>query len=115
MIWYFREGLCPSVRVEIEQRGRELDSFEELVEKAVNAKAKAALRPRSYACNQHCLRGSQPSAAKANTQGKLIKDPRVEKPKSKPPKSKAPAPQRSNNAETSKKARKEKEKNNRKH
>ena len=60
MIRYFREGLRPSVRVEMEQRGRELDSFEELVEKAVDAEAKAALRPRSYArkTDQHCLRGS---------------------------------------------------------
>ena len=60
MIRYFREGLCPSVIVEMEQRGRELDSFEELVEKAVNAEAKTALRPRSYArkTDQHCLRGS---------------------------------------------------------
>ena len=60
MIRYFREGLRPSVRVEMEQRGRELDSFEELVEKAVDAEAKAALRPRSYAreTDQHCLQGS---------------------------------------------------------
>ena len=69
MIRYFREGLCPSVRVEIEQRGRELDSFEEIVEKTVDAKAKAALRPRFYACktDQHCLRGSRPAIAKAST------------------------------------------------
>ena len=60
MIWYFWEGFCPLVTVKMEQRGQELDSFEELVEKAVDAKAKAALRPRSYArkTDQHCLRGS---------------------------------------------------------
>ena len=93
MIWYFREGLRPSVRVEMEQRGRELDSFEELVEKAVDAEAKAALRPRSYAreTDQYCLRGSRPSAAKASTQGQPMKDPKVEEPK-KPKKSKAPSP-----------------------
>ena len=93
MIRYFREGLRPSVRVEMEQRGRELDSFEELVEKTVDAKAKAALRPRSYVrkTDQHCLWGSRPSAAKANTQGQPMKDPRVEEPKSKPQESKAPA------------------------
>ena len=49
MIRYFREGLRPSIRVKIEQRGRELNSFKELVEKAVDAKAKAALQLRSYA------------------------------------------------------------------
>ena len=57
IIWYFREGLRPSVRVEMEQCGLELDSFEELVEKAVDAEAKAALWPCSYAreIDQHCL------------------------------------------------------------
>ena len=102
MIQYFREGLRPSVRVEMEQRGQELDSFKELVEKTVDAKAKAAFRPRSYACktDQYCLRSSRPSAAKASTQGQPIKDPRVEKPK-KPKKSKAPASQRSDSTETS--------------
>ena len=104
MIWYFQKGLRPLVRVEMEQRGRKLDSFKELVEKAIDAKAKAALRTRFYACetNQHCLQGSRPSAAKTSTQGQPMKDSRVEKPKSKPQESKAPALRRStNNAETS--------------
>ena len=57
MIWYFQEGLRPPARVEMEQRGRELDSFGELVKKIVDAKAKAAFRPRSYVCktDQHCF------------------------------------------------------------
>ena len=60
MIRYFREGHCPSIRVEVEQRGQELNGFEELVEKAVDAEAKDNLRPRSYTCetNQYCFRGS---------------------------------------------------------
>ena len=117
MIRYFREGLRPSVRVKMKQRGQELDSFEELVEKAVTTEAKAAPRLRFYAreTNQHCLRGSRPLAAKANTQGQPMKDPKVEKRKSKPQESKAPALQRSDNAETSEKARKEKKKNDWKH
>ena len=49
MIRYFQKVLQPSVKVEMEQRGQELDSFKELVKKAVNAKAKAVFRPRSYA------------------------------------------------------------------
>ena len=40
-----------------------------------------------------------------------MKDPRFEEPKFKPQESKAPAPQRSDNAETSKKAWKKKKKN----
>ena len=68
MIKYFWEGLHSLVRVKIEQRGRELDNFEELVKKAVDTEAKAALRPRSYArkTDPNCLRDSRPSAAKAS-------------------------------------------------
>ena len=113
IIRYFREDLRPSVRVQMEQRGRELDSFKELVEKAIDAEAKATLRPRFYAreIDQYCLRGSRPLAAKASTQGQPMKDPRVEEPKSRPQESKVPALQRSNSAETSEKAWKEKKKN----
>ena len=116
IIWYFRKGFCSSIRVEIEQRGQELDSFEKLVEKAVNANAKAALRPRSYACktDQHCLRDSRPSAAKASTEGQPIKDPRVEELK-KLEESKAPAAQRSNNIKTSEQAQKRKKKKDRRY
>ena len=113
MIWYFREGLCPSVKGKMEQRGQELNSFKELVKKASNAKAKAALWPHFYACktDQHCLRGSQLSTAKTSTQGQPMKDPRVEESKSRPQKSKAPALQRStNNAENSKQVWKNKKK-----
>ena len=53
MIWYFQKGLRPSLRVEIEQRGRKLNSFEELVEKAVDKEAKATLRPHSYTCENN--------------------------------------------------------------
>ena len=55
----------------MEQCGQELNSFEKLVEKAVDAEAKAAFQLRSYTCktDQHCFRRSRPSAAKASTQG----------------------------------------------
>ena len=111
MIWYFRESLYPSVRVEMEQCGRELNNFKELVEKAVNAKANAALPPRSYApkIDQYCFRGSRPSAAKASTQGQPMKDPKIKKPK-KPQELKASAPQRSNSSKTSENARNKKKK-----
>ena len=42
MIRYFQEGFRPSVKVEMKQRGRKLNNFEELVEKTVDAEAKAA-------------------------------------------------------------------------
>ena len=44
----------------MEQRGQELNSFEEIVKKAIDAKAKVAFMPCFYACNidQHCLQNS---------------------------------------------------------
>ena len=47
MIRYFREGLRPSVRAQLDARGRDLDSWKEAVEKAVNTKAKALLQSSS--------------------------------------------------------------------
>ena len=69
MIWYFQEGLRPLVKVKIEERGWELNSFKEFVKKAVDAKAKVAFWPRSYAykTDQYYFRGSRPWAAKAST------------------------------------------------
>ena len=112
MIQYFREGLRLSMQVEMEQRGRELDSFKEIVKKAVDAEAKAAFRPRSYArnTNQHCLWGSRLSEAKTSAQGQPMKDPRVKEPKPKSQEQKASAFQRSDSAETSEQAWTEKRK-----
>ena len=84
MIRYFRESLKPSIRAEIEQHGRELDSFEDKIQKAVNAEAKAALRPRSATCetDQHCLWGTRPANSTATkSQGSPMKDSRVKEPK----------------------------------
>ena len=39
------------MQVEIEQRGQKFDTFKEIVKKAVNAKAKAALRLCFYVCS----------------------------------------------------------------
>ena len=57
MIQYFWGNFQPSVQVEIEQRGRELNNFKEIVKKAIDAKAKAIFRPYSYAYNidQYCF------------------------------------------------------------
>ena len=44
MIQYFQEGLRPSVRAQLDTQSRDLDSWEEAIEKAVNAKAKALLQ-----------------------------------------------------------------------
>lgn len=57
MIQYFWKGLKPLIRVKIEQRNWELDSFKNLMEKEINAspalfvcpKNWSALRPRLLA------------------------------------------------------------------
>ena len=68
-IWYLRKGVWLLVKVEMEQQDQELNTFKELIEKIVDAKAKTALRPRFYACetDQYCFPGSRPSTAKAST------------------------------------------------
>lgn len=60
MICYFRKGQKPSVSAEIKERGRDLDSYEEIIEKAVDVQAKVVLRPcfSIRKTNQYCLRGS---------------------------------------------------------
>ena len=44
MICYFRVGLKPSIKVEMEQQDREAIDFKEMVQRAVNVEAKAGLR-----------------------------------------------------------------------
>ena len=86
MLRYFREGLRPSIRVELEHRDLELESFEQLIKKVVEAESKASLRPctTTREMDQHCSRVSRPTnttVAKASTPSSSMKDPRVEKPK----------------------------------
>ena len=44
LIRYFREGLQPFIRAQLDARGRDLDSWDEVVEKIVNAEAKTSLQ-----------------------------------------------------------------------
>ena len=50
MIRYLWESLRPSIRAQLDTRGRDLDSWEKAVEKAVNAEAKALLQLSSSTC-----------------------------------------------------------------
>ena len=106
MLRYFREGLKPSILAELEHRDLELESFDQMVKKAVDAEAKSALRPRSSTkeMDQHCPRGNRP-ANSTKSQGSTMKDPWSEEPKVRGTESSGP--QRS---ESSEKARKEKKK-----
>ena len=47
MLRFFQEGLKPSVLAKLEPRHLKLENFDQMLKKAVDAKAKSALRPRS--------------------------------------------------------------------
>ena len=115
MLKYFREGLRPSIRVELKHRDLELESFEQLVKKVVEAEGKASLRPHSITreTDQHCPQGTRPAnSTAAKSQGSPMKDPRVEEPKSRT--QEATSSYRPESTETSdRKTRKEKKKRHR--
>ena len=79
MLRYFREGLKPSILAELEHRDLELESFNQMVKKAVDAEAKSALRPCSSTkeMDQHCPRGNRP-ANSTKSQSSTMKNPRSE-------------------------------------
>ena len=91
MIRYFREGLKSSIKVEMEQQDRASTSFEEMVQRAVNAEAKAGLRSSTMVrdSDARCPRGHRPShntSSKVQTQGSKDSS-RPEETKPKDPKS----------------------------
>ena len=63
MICYFRKNLKPFIKVKMEQQNRESIDFEEMVQRAVNAEAKAGLRSNTMVrkSDARCLRGHRPS------------------------------------------------------
>ena len=86
----------------MEQQDRASTSFEEMVQRAVNAEAKAGLRSSIMVrdADSRCLRGHRPSqntSTKVQTQGSTAKEskPEESRPKeSKPANGKTPAPPR---------------------
>lgn len=88
LIRFFREGLKTLIKAQMEQRGRELDSREELVEKAVDVEAKAGLQPTAFVIeiDQRCPRGNclaHTTVAKFPTQGSSFWDLKLEEPSGK--------------------------------
>ena len=61
MLRYFREGLRPSILAELQNEDHELESFVQIVKKAVVAEAKTNLRSWATTKNmdQHCPWGSR--------------------------------------------------------
>ncbi len=64
LIRYFQEGLRPSIRAQLDHRGRDLDGWEEVVEKAGAVEAKANLQPPFYVWDMdaRCPKGHRPSS-----------------------------------------------------
>ena len=86
MICYFRKGLKPFIKVEMEQQDRESMDFEEMMQRAVNAESKAGLKSSTMVRDLviHCPRShcsSNSTASKVQTQGITIKDSHLEEPK----------------------------------
>ena len=112
LICYFCDGLRPSIQAQTDERGQDLDTWEEAIKKSINAKAKTACQPQSLMreMDNWCPRGHRP--VKFDEPTKESKN--LDKNSSRPQKPKTQAPLRSDNAETSEKAWKEK-KNDRQH
>ncbi len=117
LICYFRDGLRPSIRAQMDSRNRELDSWEEVLEKAIEAESKASLQSASNTrdMDARCFRGRRPAK---KDEVSFFKDPRIEELNSdsqEPKSSPSLQPSRSKSAETSeKKTRKEKKQQRRK-
>ena len=113
MLRYFREGLKPSVLAELKYWDLELESFDQMVKKAVNSEVKSALRSRSNTkeMDQNCPWDSQSANSTiAKSQSSTMKDFWMEKPKIQGIESVSHPPQRSNNNKFSDKAWKDKKK-----
>ena len=114
MVWYFEEGLKPSIKVEMNQDNFQLINYKELVSKAVRAKATAALRPSFYVreTDLNYLQGSQPAhttAHKVQTQ-EVVKDHRGDDYKTSKGSASIPASTSIQDSEPSNKAMKDKKK-----
>ena len=107
MLRYFRKDLKPSILAELEHWHLELKSFDQMVKKAIDAKAKSALWPRSSTkeMDQNCPWGSRlANSTIAKSQNSTMKDSRTEEPKVWDIKLASGSPQCSNNNELSDKA-----------
>ena len=109
MIRYFREGLRAFIRVQLDVQGRELDSWEEAVEKTVNVEAKVLLQSASSTreIDQRCPRGNHLAYTNVAKLQVSTQDPRDESstfsawhPQDEPLRSSHPHPSRSESGET---------------
>ncbi len=83
LIRYFRDGLRPPIQAQLDYRGRDLDVWEEVMEKADDVKAEANLQPPFYVkdIDARCPKDQHPSAKK--DQEDIYQEPRNETSKDK--------------------------------
>ena len=109
LICYFCDGLRPSIRAQTNKRVQDLDTWEEAIKKTIDAEAKAACQPQSLRkeMDNRCpqchwpTKTDEPAREPSDTDNNSFR----------PQESKTQALQRSENADTSEKAWKEKKKN----
>lgn len=114
-IWYFYKHLKPSIKLQIDKKGRKLDGQEEPIRKTTRAKAKGKIQLAfSRNINQHYYCGNQLMHTSLD---KTTKDSKIEelKPKAQEPKvaNSSSSPNQDGNAEIFNKAWKEKKKHQR--
>ena len=108
MLRYFWKDLKPFVLAKLEYQDLKLESFNQMVKKTIDAKAKSALQSRSSTkeIDQNCPRGNQQANSTiAKCQSNTMKDLWVKEFKVRDPELSGPQ-----GFESSKKARKEKKK-----
>ena len=116
MICYFRESLKLFINVEMEQQDRDSIDFKEIVQKAVNAEAKAGLKSSTMVreSDARCSRDHRPfhnTFSKVQTQGTTTKEPYTKESRPREAKQadgKAPAPPHSESTEPGKTSRTDK-------
>lgn len=112
LVWYFYNGLRPSIKLWIDKEGWKLDGWEELIKKATKVKVKAKMQlTSSHDMDQRSYYKNRPVYASLN---KSTKDSKIEVPKQKDQELKALnnslRPDQGENIKTSDKAWKEKKK-----
>lgn len=83
MIRYFQKSLNPLIKVEKKPYLLEFNSFNEIIKKAVDAKAKIAFKPFSHTgkTDQQCAQDSCLAIIKSYPCDLLMKDPKAKKSK----------------------------------
>ena len=63
MIWYFQEGLRPSIQAQLDVKDQDLDFWDEVVDKTVDVEAKTNLQApsRTREMDSWCPQGQRPT------------------------------------------------------